>query len=237
MPGQGPITFDQILFWVFAVVSVVAAIGMITNRSIIKAALLLLVVFLSQAAFFVLSNADFLAIAQILVYAVGLTIVLLFAIMFTGDKPLTKAEAAPVPKSTFVMMAIIVLYTFGVLLNAINYPFRDITLTADSSIVAALMQEGSTRMLGQILFGRYGLPFELASILLTVAMIGAIVISKKRFEESDDSGVKYSLDLSSQPTDDAHQAYSTSQTRPPVTSEASRLMDDARKREQDKLGV
>ncbi|MEB3287995.1 MAG: NADH-quinone oxidoreductase subunit J [Vampirovibrionales bacterium] len=203
---------DLIIFWVFASIAIIAAVGVVTNKSIIKAALMLLAVFLSQAAFFVLNNADFLAIAQILVYAVGLTIVLLFAIMFTGDK--TQLEAKPVSRGAKIMTTLIVLYTAFLLLSALAYPFRSVVLPPDSFQVISLLNEGSTRMLGQLLFSRYGLPFELASILLTAAMIGAIVLSKKSFTDEENDSVKYRLDLSSHPTEEAEGAYRTSLTVP-----------------------
>lgn len=223
---------DSIIFWVFAVAAVVSAIGVVLHRSIIYAALFLIVVFLSNAAFFILNNADFLAIAQVLVYAVGLTIILLFAIMFTGDRALPKDDPkSAVPMGTKVIYGIVLAYVGALLIRAVSYPFATRTLPFGSFQANMLMSEGSTRMLGQELFSRYTLPFELASILLLVAMVGAILLSKKRFAEEDLGQVKYAVDTESRPNDetlvDIQNAPSASDNKPAAASETPVAKDPA----------
>lgn len=180
MPESPLIT--NTLFWVFASISVVSALGLVLHRSIIYSALMLIAVFLSIAAFFVLNNADFLAIAQTIVYAVGLTIILIFGVMFTGEKP---AMGPAVPASRLLLYAIITALTGGLLLKAVNFPFTP--LPGSVMPVETLQMEGTAGMLGKLLFQEYVLPFELASILLLVAMIGAIVISKKQFTSLEET--------------------------------------------------
>jgi NAD(P)H-quinone oxidoreductase subunit 6 len=198
---------DSVIFWAFAVLAVGAALGAVLNRSIINAALCLIVVFMSVAGFFLLNNADFLAIAQIIIYAVGLTIMMLFAIMFTGEK--TRYSREKVSKTTRVAYGIVLVYVFALLLRGVISGFSSVPSVAAPMLqVARLAQEGSTALLGQLLFTDYALPFEVASILLLAAMIGAIVIAKKRFTESDtDLGdMRLPLDLSSAPTAQAIEA-------------------------------
>lgn len=194
---------DSAIFWVFAVTAITAALGAVLNRSIIYAALCLIAVFMSIAGFYVLNNADFLAIAQIIIYAVGLTIMMLFAIMFTGDKPM---ESHKVNRTARLASGIVIAYVFALLLRGVLMG-RSISMPVMSAETAArLASEGSTTMLGELLFSKYALPFELASILLLAAMIGAIVIAKKRFVESENDllgDVRLPVDLSSAPAEDA----------------------------------
>lgn len=197
---------DSAIFWIFAIVGVGAALGAVFNRSIINAALCLIAVFMSIAGFYLLNNADFLAISQIIIYAVGLTIIMLFAIMFTGDKPM---DMAKVNRTSRLAYGIIIAYTIAILLRgsaavpAVNIP------AVGGTMLERLLREGSTTMLGELLFSQYALPFELASVLLLAAMIGAIVIAKKRFVESDVDilgDTRLAVDVTSAPPAEAIEA-------------------------------
>lgn len=197
---------DSAIFWVFAIVGVGAALGAVFNRSVINAALCLIAVFMSIAGFYVLNNADFLAIAQIIIYAVGLTIIMLFAIMFTGDKPM---DLQKVNRTSRLAYGIIIAYVLALLLRGTASLPGAATPAVSADVAMRLKNEGSTLMLGQLLFSQYALPFELASILLLAAMIGAIVIAKKRFVESESEllgDVRLAVDLSSAPPADAIEA-------------------------------
>jgi len=194
---------DSAIFWVFAIIGVGAALGAVFNRSVINAALCLIAVFMSIAGFYVLNNADFLAIAQIIIYAVGLTIIMLFAIMFTGDKPM---DLQKVNRTSRLAYGIIIAYVLALMLRgSASLPTAALPNVAPD-LVMRIKTEGSTILLGELLFSQYALPFELASILLLAAMIGAIVIAKKRFVESDSEllgDVRLAVDLSSAPPADA----------------------------------
>ena len=194
---------DSAIFWAFAILSVGAALGAVFTRSIIHSALCLIVVFMSIAGFFVLNNADFLAIAQIIIYAVGLTIIMLFAIMFTGDKVMEKQK---VNRAGRLAYGIIAAYVFALLIRGILHGAHEIMPQVSPDVAQQFQANGSTGMLGALLFNKYGLPFELASVLLLAAMIGAIVIAKKRFAESDENQLgemRLALDLASAPREDA----------------------------------
>jgi NADH:ubiquinone oxidoreductase subunit 6 (subunit J) len=182
---------DSTIFWVFATLSVLAALGVVLHRSIIYAALFLIVVFMSIAGIFVLNNADFLAIAQTIVYGVGLTIVMIFGVMFTGDR-LFKDGA--VPRSQYLAYTFIALLSFGVLLSGVltlfqgreQFLYPQWQVAPSAATINILQTQGSTPMLGALLFQKYLLPFEVASILLLVAMVGAIVLAKKRFTSEEE---------------------------------------------------
>ncbi len=177
---------ESIIFWVFATFSVVAALGVVFHKSIIYSALFLIAAFLSIAGIFVLNNADFLAVAQTVVYGVGLTIVILFGIMFTGDQFFNDSA---VTKRQLLAYLIVSLMTFGVLLPAAQFAYS--VIPTPPMLREILITDGSTRLLGFAMFNQYALPFEVASVLLLAAMVGAILISKKRFEGEEESSIKY----------------------------------------------
>jgi len=196
---------DSIIFWAFAILAVGGALTAVCSRSMINAALSLIVVFMSVAGFYLLNNADFLAIAQIIIYVVGLTIMMLFAVMFTGDRP--KFDRKKANGALRISYGIVSLYVFALVLRTMLKGFGNIPVLPVSPLVAApLAQDGSTRLLGTLLFTDYALPFEIASILLLAAMIGAIVIAKKRFNDSGENELgedHLPIDLSSAPQEAA----------------------------------
>ena len=195
---------ESVMFWAFGLVAVVAALGVVFHRSIVYSALMLITVFLSIAGVYVLNNADFLAIAQILIYAVGLTIIILFAIMFTGDKQFG-FDRRKVTGLSVAAVSIVALYLLAMLVRTAWYPFADdgtLSTEVASGAFAAIPVFGSTNEIGRLLFTKYSPPFELASILLLVAMIGAIVLSKQSFDEETRPN-KFAIADASAPTPEA----------------------------------
>ncbi len=190
---------ENLIFWTFATLAVLSALGVVFHRSIIYAALFLIVVFLSIAGFFVLNNADFLAVAQLIVYAVGLTIVLLFGIMFTGDRQFKDGTTRTQALACMVVGGL----ALGLLLPAAIYAYR--VVPTPPSLAAILSAQGTTELLGGAIFTTYLLPFEMVSVLLLLAMIGAIILSKKAFA-GPRPGVKYEL-RTSQLSPEAEQAF------------------------------
>ncbi len=179
---------ENILFWIFAPLAVTAALGVVFHRSLIYSALFLIVVFLSIAGVFVLNNADFLAVAQTIVYGVGLTIVILFGIMFTGDRPFDDRLASPGKRLAYLIVGAMLL---AMLIPAAVYQYN--IHPASEALIATYMTEGSTGLLGLALFTQYALPFEVASVLLLLAMVGAIILSKKQMVPTEKTSVKYAL--------------------------------------------
>ncbi len=211
---------ESIIFWVFATFSVVAALGVVFHKSIIYSALFLIAAFLSIAGIFVLNNADFLAVAQTVVYGVGLTIVILFGIMFTGDQFF---KDGAVTKRQLAAYLLVGFMTFAVLLPAAQFAYN--VLPTPPLLKLILTQEGSTRLLGWAMFNQYALPFELASVLLLAAMVGAILISKKRFEGEDRTSIKYAPSDSSL-TDEARSLMESTLTSLAASKPADALDPD-----------
>lgn len=231
------VILDSTLFWICAALSISCGLGVVLHRSIIYAALFLIVVFMSIAAIFVLNNADFLAISQVIVYGVGLTIVLIFGVMFTGDKPYTDK----LPKSQLWAKRVTLALTAltmgaGVFFVLIYRPMAQMVpwLTPYSpDMIQELATYGSTRQLGLLLFSKYLLPFEIASILLLVAMMGAILLSKKTLSTDEDQlitgSTKFEINADSFVGDDAETLLKqhASLTAPASSPEASIASDDA----------
>jgi NADH-quinone oxidoreductase subunit J len=192
-------TVEAILFWVFAGITLFSALAVVTCKRIIYSTLSLILVFLSIAAFFVLNNADFLAIAQLIVYAVGLTIILLFGVMFTGEKLETTVGEQPMPRGQQWLFGLVCTLFGALLVAAQQFPYLEKAPSA--AIVKTLQSEGSTGLLGKAIFTQFVVPFELASVLLLVAMVGAILIAKKRLDvnEAPPGATRMPLNLSSAP--------------------------------------
>ncbi|MCE2930137.1 MAG: NADH-quinone oxidoreductase subunit J [Vampirovibrionales bacterium] len=180
--------FESTLFWIFATVAIGAALGVVLAPSVLYSALSLIVVFFSIAAFFLLNNADFLATAQVLVYGVGLTIVMLFGIMFTGDTPL-KTRAGKLGRLLIASISSVALFAL-IFTSVLGFNIKQ--FPASAQWIRELHEQGSTLAIGQLLFSKYVLPFEVASILLLGAMIGAIMLSKKTFT-SQEPGLTFSI--------------------------------------------
>ncbi|MCS6267219.1 MAG: NADH-quinone oxidoreductase subunit J [Vampirovibrio sp.] len=183
---------DTLVFWFFAVVSVLMAIGVVFAPSVLYAALCLLSVFFCMAGFFLLNNADFLAVAQVMVYAVGLTIVLMFGLMFTGNQALPAQDN----KWGWLVKTIAVfsgLSIAGVLAKASSSFVPKFVTPMAEPMKQNVIANGTATQLGELLLTKYILPFELVSVLLLIAMIGAILLSKKTFSDQG-SGVFFSFD-------------------------------------------
>jgi NADH:ubiquinone oxidoreductase subunit 6 (subunit J) len=180
--------FESTLFWIFATVALSAGLGVVLAPSVLYSALCLIVVFFSIAAFFIMNNADFLATAQILVYGVGLTIVLLFGLMFTADAPFPEIKGK---LKRIIITSLSSAGLFALLFMAI-IQFNIPKLEATPEWIKTLQTVGSTEAIGTLIFSKYVLPFEVASLLLLGAMVGAIMLSRKTFTNQE-PGLTFSI--------------------------------------------
>jgi len=171
--------FTLILFIVLAVVAVLTAIGMLVSRSAVYAALFLVLNFATVAVLYLLLGAPFIAMAQVTVYAGAIMVLFLFVIMLLGAEKLPKGQVLPWQRPLAIALTVVLLAEAGFLL------FQRLSITtALSNPEAALNTEGAVQAIGTMLFSQYLLPFEVTSVLLLVAMIGAIVLTKKEKGES-----------------------------------------------------
>jgi len=167
-------TLDLIFFLILSLISVSTALGMLLSRNAVYSALFLVLNFITVAVFYLLLGAPFIAMAQITVYAGAIMVLFLFVIMLLGAESLPTAEVLPwqKPLAGLLAVALAIEATFIFLTRA--RPVGDVA-QPDTSINTVT----NLRALGETLFTDYLLPFEVTSILLLVAMIGAIVLVRK----------------------------------------------------------
>ena len=163
-----------ILFSYFASVIVLAAIGVIASRKPVNSALALLVMFFHVAGLFVLLDAEFIAAVQIIVYAGAILVLYLFVLM------LLNLRAEEGYHRQFVIGLTVGL---GILVEAVlilgRSGFADRFPPSVPLTPSAASAAGNTEGLGRALYTTYLFPFEVASLILLVAMIGAIILAKK----------------------------------------------------------
>jgi len=173
---MGEQVWIQVVFWILAVMSIVTALGVILLRNPLHGAISLVGCFIFMAALFVLLKAHLLAAIQVLVYAGAIMVLFIFVIMLFD---LRKQDLGPfkftATKIVGGMGAAYVLYT---LLEAV----RSAAVTAKVPILAAKIKSGfgGIESVGKQIFTTYLLPFEITSILLLAAIVGAVVIAKRR---------------------------------------------------------
>ena len=164
---------DLPLLILLGVVSIVAAVGLLTSRNAIYAALYLVLNFGVGAVIYLVLNAPFLAVIQVSVYAGAIMVLFVFVIMLLGAEQL--APSASTPGTSFQRPMAIVL---GVLLlvAAVYVLFA----RQPVMIAAAPLIDSSPTAIGLKLYGEYSFPFEVISILLLAAMIGAVVLTRNK---------------------------------------------------------
>ncbi len=167
-------TLELIFFLVLSLIAISTAFGMLLSRNAIYSALFLVLNFVTVAVFYLLLGAPFIAMAQITVYAGAIMVLFLFVIMLLGAESLPPAEVLPWQKPLAALLAIALAVEATFILITRARPVGQIVPPADS---VNLME--TVREMGMMLFNQYLLPFEVTSILLLVAMVGAIVLVRK----------------------------------------------------------
>ncbi len=162
-----------IAFFVFAIVALGGALYMLNLYKVVHMVVALAFTFFGLAGLYVLLEAEFIAFAQIMVYSGAITILMLYGIMMTRHD----AEDIPIrrPVHTFFAVAgvggLFVFLLYGIM----STPWPDAS--------AEPLAENNIKELGLALFNKYVIPFELAAILLLVALVGAVVLAKREVEE------------------------------------------------------
>ena len=158
----------NIVFWFFVVMTIAAALTVVLSKNLIYAAIALLVTFLGVAAMYVFLWADFMAGTQVMIYIGGILILLLFGIMLTTKITSVRISHTNVQRG---VGALIVAAIFGGLIWMINFtPWLQIL---------SQEQQQTVHDIGTLLMTDFLLPFEVASVLLLGALIGAAVLARK----------------------------------------------------------
>src|ERR1700748_1217334 len=159
----------DMLFWVLSAIAVGCALGVILSRNPVNSVMFLIGTFFAISGHYILMNAQFLAIVNIIVYAGAIMVLFLFVIMLMN----LNADVEP-QKGQLVQLAGVISggVLFLVILAAIKTTKADVIDPTSTNI-------GLISNLGKVLFTKYVLPFEISSVLFLSAMIGAVVIGRK----------------------------------------------------------
>lgn len=161
---------EQIIFFAVSAIALASAFYFVFARNPLYSILSLIVTFFSIAAMYILLNAQFLGIVQIIVYAGAIMVLFLYILMMLNLNKADESKKQNLSKFIGVFAA-------GILLTGLLGAYKGLSTStygtgADSSI-------GLTKNLGRLLFNEYVLPFELASILILAGIVGAVLIGKK----------------------------------------------------------
>jgi NADH:ubiquinone oxidoreductase subunit 6 (subunit J) len=167
-------TVSAALFWIFALMAGGSALGVVISRNIVRTAVFLLFTLTGVAGLYFLLNAEFLAAVQLVVYAGGTLILIIFGVMLTSKSPFSRFE--PKLAEVTIAVSIAVVLFFALVMAIFNAPFAHHEMNVDTYPINAL---------GQALLGDYLVPFEIVSVLLLVVMIGAAYLAKGRRREED----------------------------------------------------
>lgn len=164
-------SITEILFWFLSALALGAALMMVTNKNPVYSVLWLIVVFFAISGHYILLNAQFLAIVNIIVYAGAIMVLFLFVIMLMNLNADSEPQKNKWMKLAGAVAGGCLLLVFVAALRQVEFLKLE-TITNDGPT-------GLIRRLGYVLFTDYVLPFEIASVLFLSAMVGAVVIGKK----------------------------------------------------------
>ncbi|MFC1995255.1 NADH-quinone oxidoreductase subunit J [Chloroflexota bacterium] len=159
----------EIAFWILAIVSILAALGVVLLRNVFRAALLLVLCFLTVAGIYITLSADFLAAVQVLIYVGAISVLIILAIMLTRE-----VQRGSLSNKLSIPAFVVAILFFVVMSFAV--------LNTRWQIAGVPPQEPTTAALSVSLFGAGGfiLPVVIAAILLLAAVLGAIVLVRER---------------------------------------------------------
>jgi NAD(P)H-quinone oxidoreductase subunit 6 len=183
---------ETLFFYVLAILAIPFAYGVIFDRGIIRSGFLLIGVFGAVSGLFLILQAQFLAMAQIMIYAVGITLVVVIALMLTNPKLENELAAGVNSQNTWhtfcsFVFALLFFVTIYMAIRSEGWPVSPMTAPDANNIF----------VIGQALTRDYALPFEFSSVLLLAALIGAIMLAKaerpedaREYEEDSESSTE-----------------------------------------------
>jgi len=177
----------SLFFLLLSFTVVVSALGVVFLKKIVHSMVSLIICFVSVAGIYIILNADFVAISQLMIYAVGITIIMIFAIMLTSKESEKKLWIAFAPRTIFALLTSIGLFALiaYTLYGDFEKNIKDVFNINPPGIetIEHIKQSGTSVIIGKQLFTNYLLPFELLSVLLLAAILGAVVLTKKDSEK------------------------------------------------------
>ena len=163
---------QNVAFWILAIAMAGAAIGVVRSQNVVHAALYLVVVLAGAAAQYILLAAEFVAWVQVLIYIGAIVILFLFGIMLTRAP---MRGTSKLDNNQRVAAAVVSLFLFGVVAALMVDAYSDKEIKLNDKLVAV----GQANNIASSIFRDYLVPFEVVSVLLLAALIGAIVLARK----------------------------------------------------------
>jgi NADH-quinone oxidoreductase subunit J len=171
------------LFAIFAAVALGAGIAVVVAKNPVHSALYLLLSFVVVAGIFILQQAEFVGAVQMLVYAGGIMVLFLFVVMLVNPGVGAPGKSFQHQWDVAVVLLPIFLLPFLYILGTEKLP--DVPVKPDAFRMVGTKLAGNTEAVAWVLFRDYLVPFEVASVFLLVAMIGAVVLGKRSLERMD----------------------------------------------------
>ncbi|KFM99884.1 NADH-quinone oxidoreductase subunit J [Bacillus clarus] len=168
---------EFVAFFVLSLSAIIGSILMLNLTKVMHMMLALVLTFLSIAGLYFLLSAEFIGVAQILLYSGAITIIMIFGIM------LTKHDAES--ESRLSLRKWIVFFAVTAVGAVLYFAVNNIDFSNQSTQGSLPLHEQNTLQIGTLLYSKYIIPFELTSVILLVALVGAIVLAKKDEKEGD----------------------------------------------------
>ncbi|MED4224855.1 NADH-quinone oxidoreductase subunit J [Neobacillus cucumis] len=158
---------EFLAFMGLALVAIIGGVLLLNLNKVIHMVVALIFTFVAIAGIYVLLSAEFVAVVQILIYSGAITIIMLFGIMLTKHNDESEPKTGRLRK--FLLLLGVVGFAFAVYIGIYNFNIEP---------VATKLHENNTLQIGQALYSKYIIPFELTSVLLLVALVGSIILAK-----------------------------------------------------------
>ena len=170
----------QLLFYLFSALVVISALVVLFTRNVLYAAFSLIFTFLGIAAVYVLAGADFIAITQIIVYVGGILVLMIFGLMLTNK---IEGKAVTTRNHNVFWGAIAGIAMLAILnMVVLKVDFMHMDWVEAAAIEESPVAASTVQAIGQLMMSRYVLPFEIAGLLLLVALIGSAFIAKRQID-------------------------------------------------------
>ena len=162
----------HLAFWLLAAMTIGGASMIIVSRNLIHAVIYLIIALLGVAGLYLTLSADFIAVVQVLIYVGAISVLMLFAIMLTPRAQRDNSETSLTLPAAFVMVLVLIATVY-------------VALDTDWGTVRQAALADQARIIGQSLIREYVLPFEIAAVLLTAALVGAIALARQDDEDAE----------------------------------------------------
>jgi NADH-quinone oxidoreductase subunit J len=164
----------QIVFFILTIFTIGGAIGVVTSRTLFHSALYLILSLFGVAGYYVLLSAGFLAVVQLMLYIGAVDILILFAIMFSRQVMAPAQSQLNRQWWVSLIMAVVLLVVLVVTVNSVQWPLSE-----------AQPSGNTVEQLGLAFLGSYLIPFEVIGILLSAALIGAVILAREKTEAEE----------------------------------------------------